>query len=295
MPLISVIIPIYNVAPYLRECLESIIHQTYSHLEIILVNDGSTDGSEKIAREYLSDPRVRLISQENKGLSGARNTGMREARGEYLAFVDSDDYLSISYFQEMLSIALENKVDMVCNDGIVRFGKGSYKIPERQNPQKLVPDSQNIVFGGAVWRFLFAKTLIDRCGVEFLEGKIYEDEAFLYMIAPFCHSFARYSGESYYYRQRADSIMACHKNFRSYDLLDVFEAIYLYYENHQLLERFMPPYYFLYSCGIGYENEKEYLQRAKLLIQKLGICDCSHKLPIQMEKVIQSSMDEFQI
>ncbi|MCE3047222.1 glycosyltransferase family 2 protein [Helicobacter kayseriensis] len=269
-PLVSVIIPIYNVSRYLKECLDSVVSQTYKHLEIILINDGSEDGSEEIAREYLYDPRVQLISQINKGLSAARNVGMKKASGAYIMFVDSDDYLSLNYIAEMVEIAIRFDVEMVCNEAIVRFGRTRLSNPQRKEPQRYVPDSHNIVFGGAVWRFLFLRQFLERCGVEFLEGKVYEDEAFLYMISPFCNAFVRYCGEYYFYRQRDDSIMAQHKNFRNYDLLDVFRSIYLYYQSNCLLEHFSPPYYFLYDCAIGYSNEKEYLDRAEKLSKELG-------------------------
>lgn len=272
--LLSVVVPIYNVAPYLRECLASILSQTYTNLEIILINDGSTDESEEIAREYLRDPRVCLISQKNGGLSRARNAGMQRAKGDFIAFVDSDDYLALNFLEEMLKVALEYQADFVCNENIVYFKETAILKPRKSNPKSAkvyIPDSSNIAFGGAVWRFLFSRDLLMRCGVEFLEGKIYEDEAFLYMIAPFASRFVKFLGEPYFYRRRDDSIMAKHSRFRSYDLLDIFEAIYLFYQQHELLEKFNPPYSFLYNSAIGYENEREYLYRSKQLVQKLGL------------------------
>lgn len=270
-PLVSVIIPIYNVAPYLRECLDSILSQTYSNLQIILVNDGSTDESESIAKEYLRDSRVELVSVANGGLSYARNIGLPRARGEYIYFIDSDDYIDLDYIEELVRVAREFEVEFVCNDNIAPFGLGEIKEKPKSPPKLLIPDSQNIILGGAVWRCLFAKSLLDRSGVRFLEGKIYEDEGFLYMILPFLSSFVRFSGLPYFYRQRENSIMSNHKKFRSYDLLDVFEAIYRFYQERGFIQKFQPPYYFLYSCSIGYENEKEYLARAKKLAKSLHI------------------------
>ena len=104
-PLVSVIIPIYNVAPYLRECLDSVVNQTYQNLQIILINDGSTDESGSIAREYLNDVRVELFFVKNGGLSRARNLGMSEARGAYIYFIDSDDYIECNYIEEMVRVA----------------------------------------------------------------------------------------------------------------------------------------------------------------------------------------------
>lgn len=270
-PLVSVIIPIYNVAPYLRECLDSILSQTYLNLQIILVNDGSTDESESIAKEYLRDNRVELVSVANGGLSYARNIGLGRARGEYIYFIDSDDYIDLGYIEELVSVAREFEVEFVCNDNIAPFALGEVKEKPKSPPKLLIPNSENIVLGGAVWRCLFAKSLLERSGVRFLEGKIYEDEGFLYMILPFLSSFVRFSGLPYFYRQRENSIMSNHKKFRSYDLLDVFEAIYRFYQERGFLQKFKPPYYFLHSSARGYENEKEYLAKAKELANTLEI------------------------
>ncbi|HIY44367.1 glycosyltransferase family 2 protein [uncultured Helicobacter sp.] len=270
-PLISVIIPIYNVAPYLRACLDSILSQTYQNLQIILVNDGSTDESEDIAKEYLRDERVELICVQNGGLSKARNIGLHQARGEYIYFIDSDDYTAKGFLQEMVEIAQRFEVEFVCNDHIATFGINEPKYKERIQPKEIEVDSQSIMLGGAVWRCLIAKSLLVRSGVSFLEGKIYEDEGFLYMILPFVNKFVRYCGEPYFYRQRENSIMSNHKRFRSYDLLDVFEAIYRFYQSKGFLQRLNPPYYFLHSCAYGYENEKEYLKKAKKLAKDLQL------------------------
>lgn len=284
-PIVSVIVPIYNVAPYLRECLDSVINQTYQNLQIILVNDGSTDESENIAREYLGDHRIELVCVENGGLSKARNIGIDRARGEYIYFIDSDDYIDLEFLEEMVENAQKFNVEIVCNEQIVYFGEYCKGERERKEPRVLIPNSQNIVIGGSVWRCLFSRSLILHSSVRFLEGKIHEDEGFLYMIFPLCQKFVIYCGKPYYYRQRVGSIMDNHKRVRSYDLLDIFEAIFLFYESRGLLERFDPPYFLLYDCGIGYQNEREYVHRAKELERKLGLqyAPCSLKTKIYIE------------
>lgn len=270
-PLISVIIPIYNVAPYLRECLDSAISQTYKNLQIILINDGSVDESETIAREYLKDSRVELISVENGGLSRARNIGLDRARGEYIAFIDSDDYISSGFLEEMITLAREWNVEFVCNDHIASFNSEMIKYKEKIQARIVEVDSKSIVLGGAVWRCLFSKTLLQRSGVKFIEGKIYEDEGFLYMNLPFINKFVRYCGQPYFYRQRENSIMNNHKRIRSYDLLDIFENIYRFYQKHDFLQTIQPPYYFLYACAYGYDNQKEYLKKARKLAKDLQL------------------------
>ena len=112
-PLISVIVPVYNVQAYIAECIESLIHQTYSNLEIILVDDGSTDGSDVVCDEYMHrDSRVRVIHQENRGLSGARNTGLDNVNGGYLAFVDSDDLVLPDYMEVLYGLIKKYGADI---------------------------------------------------------------------------------------------------------------------------------------------------------------------------------------
>lgn len=113
-PKISVVIPVYNVENYLRQCLDSVINQTLDDIEIICVNDGSTDSSPDILEEYSrKDSRIRIISQENMGLSGARNTGMKYIKGEYVYFLDSDDYIELDALNQMYNISKNNSLDML--------------------------------------------------------------------------------------------------------------------------------------------------------------------------------------
>ena len=104
MNTISIIVPVYNVEAYLEKCVESLIHQTYRSLQIILVNDGSTDNSLTIAEQLAAkDSRIELYSQPNQGLSAARNTGMQYAIGEYISFIDSDDYIALDFYESLIN------------------------------------------------------------------------------------------------------------------------------------------------------------------------------------------------
>lgn len=115
-PLITVIVPVYNVEKYLRRCLDSIIGQTYQNLEILCIDDGSIDNSGEICEQYAArDARIKVIHQENQGLSTARNRGLDAAEGEYIAFVDSDDYILEDMYKKMLAKLLDYNVDLcVC-------------------------------------------------------------------------------------------------------------------------------------------------------------------------------------
>lgn len=112
-PLISVIIPAYNAEKYISKCIESIQNNTYKNLEIIIVNDGSKDNTQKVV-EAISDSRIKLINQENGGVSKARNTGLDNATGEYIAFIDSDDYISEDYFEKLIAPCVEEGADVSC-------------------------------------------------------------------------------------------------------------------------------------------------------------------------------------
>lgn len=130
-PLISVIIPIYNVEKYLSECLDSVINQTYRNIEIILVDDGSTDNSSFICNEYAkTDQRIKVVRQNNKGLVGARKSGLSIASGEIATFVDSDDWINLNMYEEMVRVMVESEADIVTS-GLIRE-YGTYSINEKE-------------------------------------------------------------------------------------------------------------------------------------------------------------------
>ena len=127
-PKVSVIIPIYNQEKYLRECLETVLLQNLQEIEVICVNDGSTDESLSILKEYAKrDDRIVVVSQENKGVSAARNVGIEIAKGEYISFIDSDDWVAPNFIEKLYETAVKNNADIsAC--GIIRCRK-HYKIP----------------------------------------------------------------------------------------------------------------------------------------------------------------------
>ncbi len=115
-PLISIILPVYNTAPYLRRCINSIINQTYKNLEVICIDDGSTDGSELILDEYaVCDTRIKVIHKQNGGESSARNIGLKMMTGQYIGFVDCDDWVEANMYERLLSVAIQKDVDMVAS------------------------------------------------------------------------------------------------------------------------------------------------------------------------------------
>jgi len=177
LPLISVIIPVYNVELYLNRCVESLTKQTYKNIEIILINDGSTDSSGKLCENFaLLDQRIKVIHQQNGGSSIARNSGLEVARGEYISFVDSDDWIELNMLDSMLSFALENKLKVI-ECGMVRstnYNKENIKdyserIETREEALERIIANQNF----AVWRRIYHRSIIEN--MSFIPYKIHQD------------------------------------------------------------------------------------------------------------------------
>ena len=161
--------PIYNTAAYLSRCIESLVNQTYSDLQIILIDDGSTDSSGKIADEWqIKDPRIEVYHQTNKGQSAARNVGLQHARGEYIAFVDSDDYIDNNYFSTMLQAA-DDTTDCVQT--------GYRRVKQNGEMIKTYRPKHFYQYTSPCMR-LYRRAFLDKHQLRFPEGMIYEDVLF---------------------------------------------------------------------------------------------------------------------
>ena len=147
-PKISVIVPVYNVEKYIRRCLDSITGQTYKNLEILLINDGSTDNSEIVCEEYAKkDSRVQYYKKDNGGLSDARNYGLKRITGDYVAFIDSDDCLSTGFFEVLINKSIEHNADIVSSD--ILFFYSDNELPKWSEEKELIRSSLNekILYG----------------------------------------------------------------------------------------------------------------------------------------------------
>ena len=178
---VSVIIPVYNVEKYLKRCVDSVLSQTLEEIEIICVNDGSTDNSIRILEEYGS--KIKVISQENQGLSVARNFGLKEAKGEFVAFLDSDDFVDNNFYEELYSNAIKYNADVACAS-ILRGNEKTQKhilkydkVIVAQNIQEAfnLADCPNNNF---VWNKIYKKSLLNENKISFVAGMIYEDMCF---------------------------------------------------------------------------------------------------------------------
>ncbi len=240
MELISVIVPVFNTEKYLDKMIKSLTDQTYSNIEIILVNDGSTDGSLEICQKFSGrDARVRVLSQENKGPSCARNYGVSRARGKYLAFVDSDDYVSGDFIECLYQLLSFSRSDisvcgyeMVYKDKRVKISEGEGRVVySREEALRNMFRKNNI--GINPCNKLFKKELFDN--VRYPEGKFFEDVNTTYKLIEQAGTVAYMPEVKYYYVQHAGSTNG--KNFRGeqfdhhlYDLIDAADEVYRHIE-----------------------------------------------------------------
>lgn len=205
--LISVIIPCYNVEKYIDRCMESVLNQTYRNLEIILVDDGSTDGTGEIIKKYAEhDHRIKILHQKNKGAGAARNAGMEIASGSYIGFVDSDDWIAEDMYEYLIGIIKEEDADIAACDFYAVHGRLDKQKPAKKENMKRMGNKELMLFffrvNGeksfhAVWNMLYKRETIDRC--RFLEGKITEDMLFNYRVYCNCEKYVLSNQKKYYY------------------------------------------------------------------------------------------------
>lgn len=231
-PLISVVVPVYNVEKYLVRCLDSILNQTYKNIEIIVVNDGSPDKCEDIINQYASRySNIVAIHQKNGGLSNARNTGIRAAKGEYISFIDSDDYIDATMISRMYSVLKEENVNLVqCDFKVVR-DENIYKKAEITKP--FILDKETM--------FDTRKTKITACGklyftdiikkIMFKENKINEDEFFTYKALYESSKIAVIQEPLYFYYQSPNSIMRNSNHFIKPDFMEAYDERIKYFND----------------------------------------------------------------
>lgn len=238
MELISVIVPVYNVESYVAECIESIQNQTYMNLEIILVNDGSTDASGDICDQYAAyDERIQVIHKENAGVSAARNTGIESANGDYIGFVDSDDYIAPTMYEDMLKLMAEHDLDIIeCtafrNNGdtnIEGCNDGSLEIFNRDEALKMAMYDCFV----AVWSQLYKRRVIS--DVRFPVGRKFEDSAVSYLFIANTKRVGHINRCLYYYRLNPNSTTQTSFDAKSrWDFVLGYEERLQYAIDHQL-------------------------------------------------------------
>lgn len=230
---VSVIIPVWNVEEYLDACLESVSLQTYSNLEVIMVDDGSTDGSTGICRAWeKKDSRFILVRKENGGPSIARNVGLDNAKGDYIAFVDSDDILHVEYIHTLIDIVKRNEGYSIAGVDYIRFGDSDIVTTSRKwnmaEFHHYLPGEalrkllyQNDFICSAPWGKLFSREVID--GIKFKEGILYEDLDWMARVLesmPKAKRVGLCNAQLYFYRKRKGSLIETFSR-RRLDVLDI--------------------------------------------------------------------------
>lgn len=253
MPKVSVIVPIYNVEKYLEKCINLLLSQTLEDIQIILVNDGSKDNSGNIAKEYEKNNKDRVIyvEKENGGLSDARNYGLKYATGDFIAFLDSDDYIEKNAYEEMYHKAMEENADYVECDFIWEF-PNKIRV-DRQYPYKNKKEMLSFVRVVA-WNKMIKRQLIADNNLEFPKGLRYEDVEFTYKLIPFINKFAYVDKPFIHYVQREGSI-ANVQNERTAEIFTVLDNVIEFYKENNIYEE--------------YRNELEYNYARYLLCSSL--------------------------
>ena len=311
MPRLSIIVPVYKVEPYIHKCVDSILNQTFTDFELILVDDGSPDNCGKICDEYaLKDERVRVIHKKNGGLSDARNAGIDVAQGEIIGFIDSDDYIESNMYEELIKCLDEKECDIVSGDTYVerdgnnRF-KGRYQENHIFNGEQAICEILKVHMDNSAWSKVYKRSVIG--DIRYPKGRIYEDVATTYKFVANAKRVAYICKPYYHYIKRKGSIVASGFNSKSrYDCflgyrerlnfakehnlecindcellaletaLAVLTAFYANSEE-ETSERFVDVSNFVNEClNIKYINKIR--SKHKFLLWSFKNCKCVHKL-----------------
>lgn len=234
--LISVILPIYNVESYLRRCIESVIAQTYTNIEIFLVDDGSTDGSAEICDEYAAlDNRINVIHKENGGLSDARNVGIRASQGRYITVIDSDDYVTHDYVAVLYNAIKRANCDIAIASHLVIYENGTVLDKSTGEDTILTPEQalNRILYDNGVdlsaWAKLYDRRLFDT--IEYPVRRLFEDAATTYLLIDKADAVAFISKPIYYYMIRGNSITGQCFSSSKMDLITSTEEMCTYIAN----------------------------------------------------------------
>lgn len=254
---ISIIVPVYNVEVYIEKCIDSLINQTYKNIEIILVDDGSTDKSYDICKKYSeTDNRIKLIHKNNGGLSDARNVGIDNATGKYITFVDSDDWLSYDYCDIMIKEINETKADIVMSNLVYVYSNDyTFEVEEKFDKKsytnvEALEKFEDTVSVVAVSK-LYRRELFE--DLRYKVGKIHEDEFMFHKIFFRAKKISHLDIELYAYRQRENSITTSKYSLKKLDAIEALEDRMNFYEKnslHNLKEKTRALYMYLLRKNI---------------------------------------------
>jgi len=270
-PLVSVIVPIYNVEKYLANCLDSLINQTLKDIEIICVDDGSTDDSSVIIAEYLKkDKRIIVVHRQNGGRSVARNEGLKIARGQYIMFCDADDLYKIDMCEVLYNTIKNNKTDIACCEISINYESDSDLLDSDKEYYSLKFEGKKecyeddlLKIDGSVCNKIFNKSLIDKFDVKFPEGLVYEDAAFFFMYYSICKNSYFVKQPLYVYNRHDGSIM--NETFKgsekAIDHIKIMDFVYAHLVKNNLWKKykkiFFNHYILYFNLAYRYSLEKD--------------------------------------
>lgn len=247
---VSVIVPVYNVEKYLDECLSSLVNQTLSELEIIVVNDGTKDNSQSIIDHYVKQYPNKVVSliKENGGLGDARNYGIPYAKGEYIGFVDSDDIVHLEMYEKMFNKAKLEDSDLILCDLEYFYETSSEKMVKEGLVQIENMDVNKTVFLSPLfaWNKLYRKSLFIESGLKYPIGLWYEDIPVTVPFFTLAKKISYVHETLIYYRQRSTSIMGSVDNPKVKDIFDIMHLCLTYFKDHNLLETYHGELEFLF-------------------------------------------------
>ena len=278
--LITIVIPIYNVEKYLHDCLKSVINQTYNNLQIILVDDGSPDNCPKICDEYKNkDSRIEVIHKKNGGLSDARNAGLEKAKGRYICFIDSDDFINCKYIEKLYDLITKNNADMaVSNFKRVQDFKEEYLEKKEENAtEEIYTGKQMIeniysrklyVQSTVAWNKMYKTELFK--DIKFPYGKLHEDEFTTYKLYYICSKVVMTSEILYYYRYVPNSIMNKKFNKKRLDGISALEERLTFFKDKKEEKLYnLTLIRYLMVIMIHYTNIKKFLENSEEIQKNL--------------------------
>lgn len=238
MPKVSVIVPVYNVEKYLEKCLNSLVNQTLKDIEIIIVNDGTPDNSQTIIDKYQKKyPNIiKSYIKENGGLSDARNYGLKKASGKYVAFLDSDDYVTTDMYESMYKKAISGNFDMVVCDLNYIYGDKIVKAYSNIKDDTTNIKKTMLNIYPAAWNKIFKKALFNK-NIEFKKGVWFEDVEFIYRLLPYVKKIGVVHEHFNQYVQRIGSITST-VNPKIYHYIDNWNGIIDFYKERELYQEY---------------------------------------------------------
>lgn len=249
--MLSIIVPVYNVESYLDKCLLSIFSSIFTDYEVIIINDGTKDNSEKIINKYVEKykEKITYISKDNTGLSDTRNLGMNIAKGKYITFVDSDDYIESNMYELMINKAKERDFDIVASDVKLVYENSNINKKVSSCYENDLFDKEDIKKSmtnqyPVVWNKIYKKSLLE--GITFSKGVWYEDMEFVLKLYPRIKSIGVVKEPLYNYLQRGSSITYTY-NDKLYDIIKNMDTVIDYYKSENIYDEYKEELEYLYA------------------------------------------------